>query len=58
MSLSASNPDKRLLAEWLRDKADLLEKAEPFYEDEDFRAESVEEVRMFRAIAEVLDRCA
>ena len=48
-------PDRRQMAEWLRDKADLLEKAEPFYDDEAFAAEAREEVLMFRAIAEVLD---
>jgi len=43
------------LAKWLLDKADLLEKAEPFYENDEFREEAADEIVKFREIADVLN---
>jgi rubrerythrin len=45
----------RSLSERLRDKADLLEKAQPFYTEEEFATDAAAETLLFRAAADALD---
>jgi hypothetical protein len=44
------------LVAWLRARADLLERAEAFYDDADLAAEAAEDVEVFREAAGLLER--